>query len=438
MLAAKTELISVPDIGEYKNVDVIEVFVKVGDVIKEEASIISLETDKATMEVPSPKAGKVAKLLVKVGDKVSQGTPMFELEAVGADEKSVGADLSVRPAEKAVPEANRADTQVRPYTPPAEQSVKDNNLSEGIAGGYASPAVRRLASSFGLEITSIPGTGRRGRVTQEDIESFVKSKLSGANNSGVNNSGAGLNLLADPVIDFAKFGEIEKVDLSRIKKISGANLHRNWVKIPHITFFEDADISILEEFRAAKKAEAEKKGIKITPLAFIVKAVAKALEAFPEMNASLSPTGDQLILKKYIHVGVAVDTPAGLMVPVIKDANKKGIYEIAKDLGALSAKARDGKLVAADMQGGCFTISSLGNIGTQYFAPIVNMPEVGILGVSKSQIKPIWNASSHNFEPKLMLPLSLSVDHRVIDGAYAGKFIVMVANCLSDLKEIIL
>jgi len=433
----QTQIISVPDIGEYKNVDVIEVFVKVGDVIKEEASIISLETDKATMEVPSPKAGKIAKLLVKVGDKVSQGTPMFELEAGDAPS-----------AEKPIVSAASSAPSAPSLTPPAAVSVsptggetktisEPSQPSEGIAGGYASPAVRRLASSFGLEITHIPGTGRKGRVTQEDIESFVKSKLSGAG-AGNNNAGGGLNLLADPVIDFAKFGEIEKVDLSRIKKISGANLHRNWVKIPHITFFEDADISELENFRAAKKIEAEKKGIKITPLAFIVKAVAKALEAFPEMNASLAPAGDQLILKKYIHVGVAVDTPVGLMVPVIKDANKKGIYEIAKELNLLSAKARDGKLVAADMQGGCFTISSLGNIGTQYFAPIVNMPEVGILGVSKSQIKPIWNAGSHNFEPKLMLPLSLSVDHRVIDGAYAGKFIVMVAGCLSDLKEIIL
>lgn len=441
-MAAKTEVISVPDIGEYKNVDVIEIFVKVGDVIKEEASIISLETDKATMEVPSPKAGKVMKLLVKVGDKVSQGTPMFELEAGASADAAPAVSASVAPAVPVSPVAAPS------LTPPAVASVSaggganlvfvpDNAPSEGIAGGYASPAVRRLASSFGLEILNIPGTGRKGRVTQEDIENFVKNKLAGAG-AGNNNSGVGLNLLADPVIDFAKFGEIEKVDLSRIKKISGANLHRNWVKIPHITFFEDADISILEEFRAAKKAEAEKKGIKITPLAFIVKAVAKALEAFPEMNASLSPTGDQLILKKYIHVGVAVDTPVGLMVPVIKDANKKGIYEIAKELNVLSAKARDGKLVAADMQGGCFTISSLGNIGTQYFAPIVNMPEVGILGVSKSQMKPIWNPALKNFEPKLMLPLSLSVDHRVIDGAYAGKFIVMVAGCLSDLKEIIL
>ena len=426
-----TQTILVPDIGEYKNVDIIEVFVKVGDVISKEASILSLETDKATMEIPSPVAGKIAKLLVKVGDKISEGSPMFEVEAsaplsVPLDDRR--GEPSVRPSEEPMPVVTSQQAVVPPVAP----------KSEGSAGGYASPAIRRLAKSLGVDILEIPGNGRKGRVTQEDVESFVKSRLLMGNTSGsgIGSSGAGLNLLADPVVDFAKFGEVEELALSRIKKISGANLHRNWVKIPHITFFEDADISILEEFRAAKKADAEKKGVKLTPLAFIVKAVAKALEAFPEMNASLSANGEKLILKKYIHVGVAVDTPVGLMVPVIKDANKKGIYEIAKDLGVLSAKAREGKLTAADMQGGCFTISSLGNIGTQYFAPIVNMPEVGILGVSKSSIKPIWNGKE--FEPKLMLPLSLSVDHRVIDGAYAGKFIVMVAGCLSDLKEIIL
>ena len=381
------------------------------------------------MEVPSPAAGKIAKLLVKVGDKVSQGSPMFELEAVDSE------TVAVKEASKEVSkEVSKVSIPVEKLDQKLDQNIlqaaEDNTT--GSLGGYASPSVRRFAKNLGLEVENIPGTGRKGRVTQEDIEQFVKTALSAG---GANNT-AGLNLLADPVVDFAKFGSIESVALSRIKKISGANLHRNWVKVPHITFFEDADISVLEEFRASKKQEAEKQGVKLTPVPFIVKAVAKALEAFPEMCASLSPNGNELILKKYIHVGVAVDTPAGLMVPVIRDANKKGIYELAKDLATFSQKARDGKLAGPDMQGGCFTISSLGGIGTQYFAPIVNMPEVGILGVSKSTLKPVW--SGVQFEPKLMLPLSLSVDHRVIDGAYAAKFIVMVAKCLSDLKELIL
>lgn len=422
------QTIAVPDIGEYKNVEIIEVLVKVGDILKKEASVMTLETDKATMEVPCPAAGKVAKLLIKVGDKVSQGSPMIELETELGAAESVPKPVVASPTSPAAPAPVVA-------APAVAQSVMVASKSESSLGGYASPAIRRLAKALGVEVSEIPGSGRKGRITQEDVEKFVKSRLEMGGGSG-NNISAGLNLLADPVVDFAKFGEIEEQPLSRIKKISGANLHRNWVKIPHITFFEDADISELEEFRSYKKTEAEKKGVKLTPVPFIVKAVAKALEAYPEINASLSSNGDKLILKKYVHIGVAVDTPNGLVVPVIRDANKKGIYEIAKDLTALSLKAREGKLTAADMQGGCFTISSLGGIGTQYFAPIVNMPEVGILGVSKAQTKPIWDGQS--FIPKLMLPLALSVDHRVIDGAYAAKFLVMVAQCLSDLKEIIL
>lgn len=417
--------IVVPDIGEYADVDVIEVTFAVGDELAEEDPMITLETDKATMEVPSPMAGKVTAVSVKEGDKVSKGSVIGQMEVAGV------APTNEAPISE-TPESEAPKSEPAPTAPTAPAA--DEAPSKGAAGDYASPSVRRFARELGVELSKLSGTGRKGRIMQTDVQKFVKAVMQGGGAPSA--GGAELGLLPDPVVDFAKFGEIETVKLSRVKKISGANLHRNWVKVPHITFFEDADITELEAFRKNKKAEAEKRGVKLTPLAFIVKAAAKALVEFPEMNSSLGSDGDSLIVKKYVNIGFAVDTPHGLMVPVIKDADKKGIYDIAQEIIEFSLKARDGKLSGSDMQGGCFTISSLGGIGCQYFAPIVNMPEVGILGVSKSQMKPIFAGS--DFVPRLMLPLSLSVDHRVIDGAYAGKFIVAVAKYLSDLKEIIL
>lgn len=417
----------IPDIGEYSDVDVIEVSVKEGDEVQEEDPLITLETDKATMEVPSPVVGKIVALSVKEGDKVSQGTVIGQIQMAGS---------SAAPAAKAAPATKKeAPRKASPAPAPAaaESAAPE---SAGSANDYASPSVRRFARELGVELGKVPGgSGRKGRIMQEDVQKFVKSVMQGGGATSTG-GGAGLGLIPDPVVDFAKFGEVESVPLTRIQKISGDNLHRNWVKVPHITFFEDADITECEKFRQAKKPHAEKLGVKVTPVAFILKAVAQALVEFPKMNSSLAADGQNLVMKKYINIGVAVDTPAGLMVPVIRDCANKGIYELAQDLMAMSLKARDGKLTAKDMQGGCFTISSLGNIGTQYFAPIVNMPEVGILGVSKSTTKPIWNGSE--FVPRLMLPLSLSVDHRVIDGAYAGKFVVAVAKYLSDLKELVL
>ena len=420
--------IVVPDIGEYSNVLVIEVMMKPGQTVAKEASLITLETDKATMEIPSPYAGTLDQVLVKVGDKVSKGSKIATLKSVGSSPASKSPE-TVAPAlatERVIPA--KAGIQAESVDS-VDSRLRGNDTP---ADSHATPAIRRFARELGVELSVVSGSGRKGRITEEDVRKFVKGVMqSGA--SAVS-SGAGFGLLPDPVVDFTKFGEVEIKPQSRIKKISGANLSRNWVRIPHVTFFEDADISDLEAFRGNKKAEAEKAGVKLTPVPFIVKAVAKALKQFPNVNSSLQ--GDNQVFKKYIHVGVAVDTPNGLMVPVIKNADQKGIYDIAKELAGFAAKAKDGKLTSADMQGGCFTISSLGGIGTQYFTPIVNMPEVAILGISKAQTKPHFDGQT--FVPRLMLPLSLSVDHRVIDGAEAGKFVVTVAKYLSDLRELLL
>ncbi len=415
----------VPDIGEYHDVDVIEVLVKVGDTIAPEASLLSLETDKATMEVPAPFGGVVQAILVKAGDKVSQGTLILKVKSADTASAEVPV-VPIAPAQ--TPEQPTASIQV-----PAQTQVSAAEPSPQPT--HASPMVRRLAREMGVNLERISATGPKGRITQEDLTQHVQSRLS--SNASASGTESGLGLIPDPHVDFAKFGPVQSQPLSRIKKLSGANLHRNWVKIPHITFFEDADITDLEAFRVEKKLAAEKLGVKVTPVAFIVKAIAKALIEFPEMNASLSPNGENLILKKYVHIGVAVDTPNGLVVPVILNADQKGIYEIAKDLSELAKKGREGKLKPTDMQGGCFTISSLGNVGTHGFTPIVNMPEVGILGVSKASMKPVYDGA-HGFIPRLMLPLSLSVDHRVIDGAQAGAFIVRVTSYLSDLRELLL
>lgn len=410
----------VPDIGNYKNVDVIEVLVKVGDSIKKDDSLISLETDKATMEVPSSSAGVVKEIIVKAGDKVSQGSLILKVEAEGA--------ASAPKAEKAA-EAPKAETPKPEIKEPAVAEKTAEAPTETDTYIHAGPAVRQFARELGVDLSKVAGTGMKGRITREDLAGFVKGQMGGG-------SGAGLGLMADPVVDFAEFGEVSVEKTPRIKKISGAALTRNAIRIPHITLFDEADITDLESFRGNKKAEAEKKGVKLTPVPFLVKAVANALKAHAIVNASLSNDGDNLIFKEYVHVGVAVDTPHGLMVPVIRNADKKGLYEIAAELADLSVRARDGKLKGDEMKGGCFTISSLGGIGTTAFTPIVNMPEAGILGVSKADMKPKWNGKE--FLPRLMLPLSLSLDHRIVDGADGASFLSTLVKSLSDLRELIL
>ena len=427
--------IAVPDIGDASDVDVIEVLVAVGDEVTLDQGLITLETDKATMEVPAPVAGKILGLTVKLGDKVSQGSVIATIETVSA--APVAAPVASAPAPVASAPAAQAPAASKPpvpHHPSAGSQPKTGAV-------HASPAVRRLAREFGADLTLVKGTGRKGRILKEDVQAFIKYELSRPKASAataVAGGAGGLNVIAAPKVDFAKFGEVEEVPLSRIQKISGPNLHRNWVTIPHVTQFDEADITELEAFRKDQNAVAAKKkaDYKITPLVFMMKAVAKALAEFPVFNSSLSADGESLIQKKYFHIGVAVDTPNGLMVPVVRDVDKKGIVELSRELMDISVRARDGKLKSADMQGSCFTISSLGGIGGTAFTPIVNYPDVAILGVSKSEIKPKWNGK--DFEPKLMLPLSLSYDHRVIDGAMAARFSVTLSSILSDIRTLIL
>ncbi|HAV1498815.1 TPA: pyruvate dehydrogenase complex dihydrolipoyllysine-residue acetyltransferase [Vibrio parahaemolyticus] len=425
-VASAAKEVNVPDIGG-DEVEVTEIMVAVGDTVEEEQSLITVEGDKASMEVPAPFAGTVKEIKIAAGDKVSTGSLIMVFEVAGAAPAPVAA-----PAQAAAPAA---------AAPKAEAPAATGDFKENDEYAHASPVVRRLAREFGVNLSKVKGSGRKSRILKEDVQNYVKEALkrleSGAAASG-KGDGAALGLLPWPKVDFSKFGETEVQPLSRIKKISGANLHRNWVMIPHVTQWDNADITALEAFRKEQNAIEAKKdtGMKITPLVFIMKAAAKALEAFPAFNSSLSEDGESLILKKYVNIGIAVDTPNGLVVPVFKDVNKKGIYELSEELMAVSKKARAGKLTAADMQGGCFTISSLGGIGGTAFTPIVNAPEVGILGVSKSEMKPVWNGKE--FEPRLQLPLSLSYDHRVIDGAEGARFITYLNACLSDIRRLVL
>lgn len=436
--AAEEEIeVQVPDIGGDTDVDVIEILVAEGDTVEAEDGLVTLETDKATMDVPAPKAGTVTKLLIKQGDKASQGTPVIMLKVKGAA-KPAAPKAESKPAAAAPAPAAQAPQQKAPPVP--HHPSAGNKPKTGKV--HASPSVRRLAREFGVDLTQVDATGRKGRILKEDIQSYVKHELArpkataGAVASG--NTGGGLQVIAQPKVDFSKFGEIEEKPLTRIQKISGPNLHRNWVTIPHVTQFEEADITDLEDFRKQQNVIADKRklGVKITPLVFMMKAVADALKAYPVFNTSLSADGESLIQKKYYHIGIAVDTPGGLVVPVVRDVDKKGIMEISKELMEISVKARDGKLKAADMQGSCFTISSLGGIGGTAFTPIVNAPDVAILGVSKSDIKPKWNGKE--FEPRLMVPLSLSYDHRVIDGAVAARFAVHLKAVLEDMRQMLL
>ncbi len=428
--------IAVPDIGEDGEVEAIEVLVSVGDVIEEEDGLITLETDKATMDVPSTHAGTVKEVFVSVGDKVKQGSLVIKLETSG------GAAPVAAPAVEATP-APVAAPVVAPTTAPKAAPVPHHPQAGSVTKGaiYTSPSIRRIAREFGVDLTLVKGSGNKGRILKEDVQSYVKYELSRpkANaGSSVAAGEGGLQVVSAKAIDFSKFGEIETKALTRIQKISGPFLHRNWVTIPHVTQFDEADITNVEAFRKEQNVVCEKQklGFKITPLVFILKAAADALRAFPTFNSSLSEDGESLILKKYIHIGVAVDTPNGLVVPVVRDVDQKGIHQLSRELLEISMKARDGKLKAADMQGGCFTISSLGGIGGTAFTPIVNAPEVAILGVSKSEMKPKWNGK--DFEPKLMLPLSMSYDHRVIDGALAARFTVHLAGVMSDIRKLVL
>ena len=443
--------VNVPDIGG-DEVNVTEIMVAVGDTITEEQSLITVEGDKASMEVPAPFGGVVKEILVKSGDKVSTGSLIMRFEVLGAAPAASASDSTSAPQAAAPATTAQAPQAAAPDT--TAQAAQSNNNVSGLSQeqveastGYAhaTPVIRRLAREFGVNLDKVKGTGRKGRIVKEDIEAYVKTAVkayeSGATAQATGNgvaNGAGLGLLPWPKVDFSKFGEIEEVELSRINKISGANLHRNWVIIPHVTHFDKADITDLEAFRKEQNALAEKQklGVKITPVVFIMKAVAKALEAYPRFNSSITEDAQRLILKKYINIGVAVDTPNGLVVPVFKNVNKKGIIELSRELMEVSKKAREGKLTASDMQGGCFPISSLGGIGTTHFAPIVNAPEVAILGVSKSSMEPVWNGKE--FAPRLILPMSLSFDHRVIDGADGARFISYLGSVLADLRRLVM
>jgi pyruvate dehydrogenase E2 component (dihydrolipoamide acetyltransferase) len=430
--------VKVPDIGDFKDVPVIEVLVKPGDGVKAEDSLVTLESEKATMDVPAPSAGVIKEVKVKVGDKVSEGNVIVIIEAAGARAAAAPKEAAVASATAPAP-SPPAPSVPEKKAPSAPAGAAPPVASESFKKAHASPSVRALARELGVDLSRVKGSGPKDRVLREDVQKFVKEVMSGASAgptgaAASSAGGAALNLLPWPKVDFAKFGPIEVKPLSRIKKIAGANLHRNWVMIPHVTNHDDADITDLEALRVLLNKENEKAGIKVTMLAFLIKVCVSALKKFPEFNASLD--GDNLIYKQYFHIGFAADTPNGLVVPVIRNVDQKGVLAIAKEMGELSAKAREGKLGPADMQGGCFSISSLGGIGGTYFTPIINAPEVAILGVCRSTMRPVWDGKQ--FSPRLILPLSLSWDHRVIDGAAAARFNTYLIALLGDMRRSLL
>ena len=428
---SQTIEIKVPDIGDYKDIPVIEVLVKAGDQVEKEQSIVVLESDKATMDVPSSHSGVVKEVKVKIGDNLSQGSVVLILEADSSGSIATPAATPVAPT---IPVSKPALVEPPVARAPAPPPISNSAPVVDASLSHASPSVRKFARELGVTVHQVKGSGPKGRITQEDVQAFVKAAMSGGAGSPAASSGGslgGLNLIPWPKVDFAKFGEIERQPLNRIKKLTAANLGRNWVMIPAVTYHEDADVTDLEAFRVETNKDNEKKGVKITMLAFLMKAAVAALKKYPEFNSSLD--GDDLILKKYFNIGFAADTPTGLVVPVIKNVDKKGIFEIAKETSELAALARDGKLKPDQMQGASFTISSLGGIGGTYFSPIVNAPEVAILGVSKAAMKPVWDGKQ--FVPRLICPLSLSADHRVIDGALATRFNLYIAQLLADFRR---
>lgn len=447
----------VPDIGNFESVDVIEILVKAGDVIAKDDSLLTVESDKASMDIPAPFGGTVKEVKTKVGDKIAQGHLILTLEAAEAATSSTSASpaantqAAASPAvAKAVTEAPKTEqtipTPSRPAPEPAKKiqpahqplPVGESVVVNSGKTSHASPSVRKFARELGVNLAMVQGSAAKNRITQTDVQAYVKNELAKPRSE---NMGAGLGSLATlpmPVIDFSQFGEIETKPLSRIKKISGANLHRNWVTAPHVTQFDEADITDLEDFRKSMMADAEKRGVKLTMLAFLIKASVNALKAYPNFNSSLSPDGDSLILKNYYNIGFACDTPDGLVVPVVKDVQSKDVLDIARDLMELSTKARERKLKIEEMQGGCFTISSLGGIGGTMFTPIINCPEVAILGVSRSSMQPVYDAKTKGFEPRLILPLSLSYDHRVVDGADGARFTSHMRMMLSDVRRLLL
>ena len=444
----------VPDIGNFDSVDVIDVLVKVGDTIAVDDSLITLETDKASMDIPAPFAGVVKAVNLKVGDKIAQGHVILSLELADIAKIISSVNTESEPVEKpaliaekvteaakpVIPEPSRPAPEPAKQIQPAHQPlpVGESAVVNSINHSHASPSVRKFARELGVNLALVKGSAAKNRITEADIQAFVKGELA---KPRTENMGAGLGSLATlpmPVIDFSQFGEIESKPLSRIKKISGANLHRNWVTAPHVTQFDEADITDLEDFRKSMQADAEKRGVKLTMLAFLIKASVNALKAYPNFNSSLAPDGDSLILKNYFNIGFACDTPDGLVVPVVKDVQQKDVLDIARDLGELSSKARERKLKMEEMQGGCFTISSLGGIGGTMFTPIINCPEVAILGVSRSSMQPVWDAKTKAFEPRLILPMSLSYDHRVVDGADGARFTSHMRMMLSDVRRLLL
>jgi pyruvate dehydrogenase E2 component (dihydrolipoamide acetyltransferase) len=438
-VSTRTEEVRVPDIGDFSDVPVIEVLVKAGDSVKEEDALITLESDKATMDVPSPHAGTVQELKVSVGDKVSEGSLILTMEVGGAAvEETKPAEKKVEQApERKVEAPPRAETPAPSTAPeapcrPSPTAAISGDAPAPRAAFHATPAVRRFARELGVDLSAVRGTGRKGRILKEDVKRFVKESL--ARPPGAPVAGAGIEPI--PAVDFSKFGEVETRPLSRIKKISGPHLHRAWLNVPHVTHHDEADVTELENFRNSLKAEAEKKGARITALAFITKAVAAALAEFPSFNVSLTPDGESLVYKKYFHIGIAMDTPNGLVVPVLRDVDKKGIFDLALEMAEISGRAREGKLKPSEMQGGCMSISSLGGIGGTAFTPIVNAPEVAILGVTRSRMAPVWNGKE--FAPRLMQPLDLSYDHRVIDGAEAARFMAYLCSLLSDVRRLLL
>ena len=436
------EKILVPDIGNFDSVDVIEIIAKIGDAIKKDDPLITLETDKASMDIPAPHAGTVKEIFLKVGDKIKQGSPILMLDIVESDKKS---EVKESPKETkkeeaiktSMPEPSRPAPEppqkIKPQQTPAP--IGDSVVVAPNKKSHASPSVRKFARELGVNLAFVQGSGPKNRILESDIQSYVKSELA---RPRTDNMGNAPTVIPMPVIDFSQYGDIETKPLSKIKKLSGANLHRNWVTAPHVTQFDEADITDLEAFRKSMQVDAEKKGVKLTLLAFLMKACVNALKTYPNFNASLSADGDQLILKSYYNIGFACDTPDGLVVPVVPDVHQKDVLAIAKDLGELSAKARERKLKMEEMQGGCFTISSLGGIGGTKFTPIINCPEVAILGISRSSMEPIYDPKTKAFEARLILPLSLSYDHRVIDGADGARFTSHLRMMLSDVRRLLL